>query len=48
MAAVLLGVAATQTGTVRVLDLEAILGSDSMRALVSSGDAATDQEGKTA
>jgi purine-binding chemotaxis protein CheW len=48
VAQVLLGVAATQTGTVRVLDLDAILASDSMRALVSPGDAATDQEGKTA
>ena len=49
VATLLLGVAATQTGTVRVLDLEAILGCDAMRALVSPADgAAIDEEGKTA
>jgi len=33
VATLLLGIAATQTGTVRVLDLEAILGCESMRVL---------------
>jgi purine-binding chemotaxis protein CheW len=47
VAGLLNGVAATPTGTVRVLDLEAILACDDMRELAAPAGA-TDQEGKPA
>jgi purine-binding chemotaxis protein CheW len=48
VAGLLLGVAATPTGTVRVLDLDAILGCEPMRALAASGSDSTSTEGRPA
>lgn len=45
VAQLLLGVAATTTGTVRVLDARAILAAESLRALASRDE---DKEGRTA
>jgi purine-binding chemotaxis protein CheW len=43
--AVLLGIAATPTGTVRVLDADAILGSDQLRALAGATGGTTQEGG---
>jgi len=46
--ALLLGIAATQSGTVRVLDIQTILGCDQLRALTERPDTPDEEEGRPA